>query len=290
VHPALILEVLLKADPWLVALWYCLVPVNMALLAWRWEILSPGLSYATALKYTWIGALFGHVLPGSIAGDVAKGVSLALKDGSARSGLAASIVVDKVIGLAALVLLFDLACAAVYFLYGGDFVQIRHLAATALVLSFAGLIAGVAVVIFAARKEIVAKNGKAGFLVRAIGELLAASRRYSTQPALLLQAFAISLASHVVNMSAMYLSFLALRVDAGMLVATVVYPVLSVMLIMPISISGIGVRDATLAVLFALFGLPAASGVALSWLTLFATVPNVAIGGGIQLWELHRKR
>jgi hypothetical protein len=38
------------------------------------------------------------------------------------------------------------------------------------------------------------------------------------------------------------------------------------MLLIPISISGIGVRDATLAVLFTLFGLSAASGVAISWL------------------------
>jgi hypothetical protein len=57
---------------------------------------------------------FGHVLPGSIAGDVAKGVSLALKDEQARAGLAASIVAEKVMGLAALGLFFDIACAVVY--------------------------------------------------------------------------------------------------------------------------------------------------------------------------------
>jgi len=287
---ASIFEVLLKADPWLVVLWYALVSANTALVAWRWEILSPGLSYGTALKYTWIGIFFGHVLPGSIAGDIAKGVSLALNDNSARSGLAASIVADKVVGLAALILLFDLACVVVYLLYGDDYVQIRHLAVIALVLSLAGMIAGVVAVIFAARGESATTDGGAGLVVRAVQSLAGASKFYSKKPALLLRAFAISSASHVLNMAAMYISFRALRVDAGMLVAAIVYPVLSVMLLIPISISGIGVRDATLAVLFALFGLPAASGVALSWLALFATVPNVAIGGAIQLWEMYRKR
>jgi uncharacterized membrane protein YbhN (UPF0104 family) len=94
---------------------------------------------------------------------------------------------------------------------------------------------------------------------------------------------------HVVNIIATYLSFRALRVDAGLLFASVVYPVVSVMLLVPISISGIGVRDATLAVLFTLFGLSAASGVALSWLALLAMIPNVLIGGAIQLVEMYRK-
>jgi hypothetical protein len=62
------------------------------------------------------------------------------------------------------------------------------------------------------------------------------------------------------------------------------------MFLIPISISGIGIRDAALAVLFVMFGLPAASGKTLSWLTLFATVPNVAIGGVIHLRKVRRKR
>jgi len=113
---------------------------------------------------------------------------------------------------------------------------------------------------------------------------------YSSRPILLLKAFGISMAIHVVNIFAVYLSLLALRVDADILFAAVVYPSVSVMLLIPISISGIGVRDATLAVLFSLFGLPLASGVALSWLALFSTIPNVMIGGAIQLWEMYRKR
>ena len=105
----------------------------------------------------------------------------------------------------------------------------------------------------------------------------------------MIRALAISLLIHVVNIIAFYLSFKALRLEAGLAVAAVVYPVVSVMLMIPISISGIGVRDATLAVLFALFGLPAASGVAISWLALLSTIPNVAIGGAVQLYEMYRK-
>ena len=57
-----------------------------------------------------------------------------------------------------------------------------------------------------------------------------------------------------------------------------------------VSISGIGVRDATLAVLFPLFGFAAASGVALSWLSLLAVIPNIVVGGGFQVLEMYRKQ
>jgi hypothetical protein len=284
-----VLGILGKADPVLVVVWYLLVPIVMALSAWRWRVLAPGLSYRTALKYTWIGAFFGHVLPGSIAGDVAKGVSLALKDSAARSGLAASIVAEKSIGLAALVLFFDVACLVVYLLYGDESAQIRHLAVIALVLSLVGVIAAVIGALVALRSDLFSARGRSGLVGRLAEGIGAAAQYYSNKPALLAEAFLISMAIHVVNIVATYLSFLALRIEAGWLLAAVIYPVVSVMLLIPISISGIGVRDATLAVLFTLFGLAAASGVALSWLALLAMVPNVMIGGTVQLVEMYRK-
>ena len=284
-----VVDILSQADPWLVALWYSLVPLVILISAWRWEILAPGLTFRQAVKYTWIGVFFGHVLPGSIAGDVAKGVSLALKDSAARAGLAASIVAEKVIGLAALVLFFDAACAVVYLLYGNESAQIRHLAVIALVLSLVGMVGAVAFTWVALRSDLFSVRGRSSLLGRLAEGIGAAAQFYSNKPSLLGKAFLLSMAVHLVNIVAVYVSFLALKVEAGLLLAAVIYPVLSVMLLIPISISGIGVRDATLAVLFTLFGLSAASGVALSWLALLAVIPNVAIGGAIQLFEMYRR-
>lgn len=284
-----VIDILSKADPWLVALWYALVPLVILISAWRWHVLAPGLTFGMALKYTWIGVFFGHVLPGSIAGDVAKGVSLALKDSAARTGLAASIVAEKVIGLAALVLFFDVACAVVYLLYGDESAQIRHLAVLALVLSLVGMIGAVVATLFALRSDLFSARGRSSLPGRIAEGVGTAAQFYSNKPKLLGKAFLLSMAVHVVNILGTYLSFLALKVEAGLLLAAVIYPVLSVMLLIPISISGIGVRDATLAVLFTLFGLSAASGVALSWLALLAVVPNVVIGGAIQLFEMYRR-
>ena len=284
-----VLAVLSKANPWLVLLWYSLVPVTIALAGWRWHVLAPGLSYKIATKYTWIGVFFGHVLPGSIAGDIAKGVSLALKDTAARTGLAASIIAEKAIGLLALLMFFDIACAVVYLLHGDASPQVRRLALLALVLSLVALIATAIAAFIAIRSRFAFTFTKPAVLAKLATGVATAARFYSTRPSLLGKAFLISVVIHVVNIIATYLSFRALSIEAGLLFASVVYPVVSVMLLIPISISGIGVRDATLAVLFTLFGLSAASGVALSWLALIAVVPNVAIGGMIQLAEIYRK-
>ena len=47
-----VLLILSKADPWLVLLWYSLVPVAIVLSAWRWEALAPGLSFTTAVNFS----------------------------------------------------------------------------------------------------------------------------------------------------------------------------------------------------------------------------------------------
>lgn len=284
-----VVAVLARADRWLVAFWYIFIPISIAISAWRWEILAPGLTYRTAMKYTWIGVFFGHVLPGSIAGDIAKGVSLALKDNNARAGLAASIVAEKAIGLAALLLFFDIACAIVYSMYGEQSSHIRHLAVLALLLSLASVMAAFAGMWVALRSQWFSPGPRQGRIARLAQGIGAAARFYSNKPSLVGKAFAVSLIIHLVNIFATWLSFLALRIDAGLLFAAIVYSVVSIIVLIPISISGIGVRDATLALLFTLFGLDPASGVALSWLVLMAVIPNVLVGGAIQLLEMYRK-
>src|SRR5215471_4906821 len=192
VHPASVVDILSQADPFLVVLWLALVPVVVALSAWRWQVLAPSLSYRTAVKYTWIGLFFGHILPGSIAGDIAKGVSLALKDSAGRAGLAASIVADKVIGLVALLVLFDLACAVVYTLYGDVSPQVRDLSALALVLSLLGAFATAIVTRVSVRSDFLATGSRLRFAGRVAEGIAAAAAFYRNRPSLVVKGFVIS--------------------------------------------------------------------------------------------------
>src|SRR5262249_60514480 len=110
-------------------------------------------------------------------------VSLALKDAAARSGLAASIVAEKVIGFAALILFFDVACAVVYVMYGESSVQIRHLAVLAMVLSLIGVIGAVLAALVALRSDLFRLRGRSSRLGRLAEGIGAAAAFYANEPA-----------------------------------------------------------------------------------------------------------
>jgi hypothetical protein len=82
----------------------------------------------------------------------------------------------------------------------------------------------------------------------------------------------------------------SLGIPANLWFALAFYPLLSVLLALPVSISGVGVRDVFAAGMFTAFGLNAASGVAFSWLLLALSIPNAFVGGVIQLTEVFRRR
>jgi hypothetical protein len=274
-------RLLANAKPQFVLLWYATVPVTNLLIAWRWSRLAPRLGFSTAHKYTWIGLFYSQILPGSLAGDAAKGVSLALKSPVTRPDLVSSIVAEKVIGLLALLVVFDAACAVLYFTVS-DVHGIRPLFTLATVSTLTA-VAGCLLFVALARWDLLSR-------FRVLATLRAAMDRYSSRPALVAEVFTLSLIIHLVYIVGTAFSFAALGIAAGPSFAAIVYPVLAIVLLIPVSISGIGLRDTALVTLFAIYGLPTASGAALAWLNLLAAVPNVAIGGAVQLWELNRNR
>jgi uncharacterized protein (TIRG00374 family) len=268
--------------------------IMLCLSALRWQLFAPSLlPYGTALKYTWIGLFYSHILPGALSGDVAKGVSLALRDREARvSALPVSILADKILGLVVLVLFFNVACGLVYVFDDRAFAVLRRTAVIVLLASFGGLIVGAAVatVLLRARPTLHPDvSGVAGLSQRVLIALYRAATFCIQNPATAWKAVGLSAAVHSLNILAFYVSLRSLGIAADLFLAALVYPVLAVILMIPVSISGIGVREATLVTLFQLFGLSAAAAVASAWLSLIASVPNVVIGGILQLGEMYRK-
>ena len=290
VNPREIFEQLAEANLFLVFIAYAIGSIGIAFSAWRWHVLAPSLlSIGTALKYSWIGAFYSMVLPGAISGDIAKGISLAITDRDTRGApLPASIIADRVIGLLVLLSFFDAACGIIYFMYGDAFGPLRYLAGVAIVLSILGVGGVILTVWWHARARVHASGGQ-GLIGNAIQRVTDASAAYVGRPRQIAIAVALSVAVHVANLVAYYFALKSLGIDAGFLVVSVIYPVLSVVLLIPISISGLGIREVTLIALFQSFGLSSASAVALSWLALIASVPTIMVGAALQLTEMHRR-
>lgn len=265
-------------------------PIAVLLSAWRWNKLGLGLiGFGAAVRYTWIGLFFGSILPGLVGGDLAKGLSLAAKNPRARdSRLPVSIIVDKLVGFWVLVLVFVSVSLVILAVKPSLLDGVRGAVWAASALAFAGLIAGVAV----SKRQGSAWLNRVAPLVplaplrRVAARIALAVGSYAGQGGLLAQAAGISVVMHGLNALALWFALRSLGVPASLWFAAMFYPLLSGLLALPVSISGVGVRDAFSASMFTVFGLGAESGIAFSWLLLAMSAPNVLLGGGIQLYEL----
>ena len=269
-------------------------PATIFLAAWRWHKLSLGLiGYGAAVRYTWIGLFFGSIMPGLVGGDLAKGLSLAAKDERTRdSRLPVSIILDKLVGFWVLLLVFVSVAMVLLVTQPALLAGARGAVWTAGALATAGLLGSALLCHPRGREWIIRVMLPMPFapLRRVTEKFITAVGTYSGRGRLLAQAAAMSLVLHALNALALWFTLRSLAIPASLWFAAAFYPLLSVLLALPISVSGVGVRDVFSASMFATFGLGAASGVAFSWLLLGLSVPSVLVGGGVQCWEVFSRR
>jgi hypothetical protein len=274
---------------WLVPV-FALAPIVIILSAWRWRVLSLGLiKFGDAVSYTWIGLFFGSILPGAIGGDVAKGVSLAANNPKTRDPrLPVSILVDKLVGFWVLLLLFNAVALGLLSSQPQLLAGARSAIRLTIILTLVGLLGGIALCSAWGQYYFSRLADLLPFTpVRALSKrLLGAVCSYGGQGTILFKAALIGVLIHGLNALSFWLTMHALAIPASPWYAAVFYSLLSVLLALPISISGVGVRDVFSASMFTVFGLGAESGVAFSWLLLTMNTPNVLLGGCIQFYEL----
>jgi uncharacterized membrane protein YbhN (UPF0104 family) len=264
---------------------------TVLLLAWRWQQLSCGLlTFGQALRYTFVGIFYGALLPGGLTGDIAKGTAVAWKNRSARvAALPVSIIADRLVGLYALLALFGVSCAVLAVRAAGA--GLRDLGLVGAGVSAGALVAGPLLLTnrgrtlltwLAARLPVVFVRD---FAVRCF-DLMAQPRGGRAWVFLL----GLSLLIHVLNVTQYGLLLAALGAKLSVFQLTAFYSILSVLVMVPISISGIGVRDWFALHFAATVGLASGVGVAWSWLLLGLTWLLAATGGLAQLWEAFAPR
>jgi uncharacterized protein (TIRG00374 family) len=260
------------------------------LAARRWQVLSGGLlSYVQALKYTLIGLFYGAILPGAISGDLAKGASIAVKSKEARvAELPLSIVVDRVIGLYSLLMFFVVSCAILA-------LDARPLNLGLERLGIYGLIAGASVLLLVAcgvgilgkvlgKHEIGRRpsNRINALLCRAFDAL----QLYRHQPRLLLSAMGYSIVIHCAGIMSFYLLIRALYVDCRVAEVVIFYSMVGVLVSLPVTISGVGLRDWFSLTFFQSAWGDGHAGVAFAWLALALTLVTAMMGGIVQIADL----
>ncbi|HEX5387998.1 MAG TPA: lysylphosphatidylglycerol synthase transmembrane domain-containing protein [Gemmatimonadales bacterium] len=270
--------------PLVVAL--ALYPIFIALKAWRWRLLVGELRLAPpspgdAMVLYMIGLFAAAATPGQ-SGDFIKAWYLRAR-GQPMAPALFSVLLDR---------LFDLLVMAVLSVLG--LVAFRQLAPPRL----AGLVAAVAIAVAAALvaavPALVARRPRErliGLVRRAAPRRAgAALERWRGQltgmglrPARLGIVLAVTLAAITVTMARLWLLFAALEINIPLLALVSAMALVAIAQTLPISVAGLGVRDAILIAVLAAYGYAAAAALALSALILLLNLENIAIGFVVSL-------
>jgi len=271
--------------PWLVAalgLYFAMVFVS----AWRWGVLLHAQRITSRLLHLLqsylVATFFNNFLPSNIGGDVVRVRDTAPAAGS-KTLATTVILVDRGIGLLALVFV-----AAV----GASVAARSHQAVGPigpgwLWLVLAGGIATAAPVLLMPHRvgELLAplKALHQEWVEERIGRLVSALARFSETPRALGLGFAGAILVQAILVAFYAAIAHALRVPIPMSHLAILVPLSFIVQMAPVSVNGLGVREATFSYYFARLGLPLESALALSFLGAVLVMVFSLSGGAISL-------
>ncbi len=287
---AVVGELLASANLAWVGLGVLLFWTAMLINAFKWWTLLRAqdiqVPFSAMANFTFVGFFFNNILPANIGGDVMRGYGLA-KYTEENAGAAASVVLDRLIGLSAYMSVAALSALAVVFLTGRS--DLWPLAAVA-VIALLGLLTIGAFLISRRISRAVSRLLHRGFLEKIAGvwdALAGAFELYRFQYRTLAFAFLIGLTGIATTSMVNYVLSLALGGGIPLLDIFLFTPLIALVLIIPISIGGIGLSQAAYPFFYGLVGVPGELALALS---LFVQAVQIfcSLPGGA-LWLLWKK-
>ncbi len=248
--------------------------VNVTLVAVRWQLvlgaLGASFPLGEAVRLNWAGLFFNTFLPASVVGDALRGVWAARLSDPAR--VFWSLLLDRVIAFAALVLL---ASAALALTTASSLPVAPAIAWGCLLLGVPALIVVASPDYFA---RLVARLGGQR-LRRVLTGRITEARAVGPRFRVLLLACAV----HLVVVLDVALIAWAAEIAVPWSVLLAIVPVMLAASYIPVSISGIGVRDVALVELLGQAGVPAASALTISVLIVGVSVVLGLVGGLVYL-------
>lgn len=253
----------------------------------RWWLLirvhSLGHTYANLLKPTYIGALFNNLLPSSTGGDLFRMYHV-YRQGHGAAVAVSPIVTERVVGLICMVGL----AAVTIFQFSPD-IQLFHALRKLLFWLLAGGIAGIAVVSLPATYYAFHRFLGRWDRFRPVAALLRiteATHTYLSRPWLLVFLVAVSLILQ--GLQIVIFMILGTGVDATLELNQYLFivPVILVAASIPVTVGGLGVREAAAITLFTAAGMSQENAAAVSLLF----IPVLVLSGLPGLWFFLRMK
>ncbi len=261
----------------------CLVVVAISLNYVRWYVLVRALdlnfSLRDAFRLGTIGLLLNQVSPGSVGGDLFKALFIAREQPGKRTEAVASVLIDRVVGLYAMLLV-----ASAGYLWGGaasDFSPVVHgLARTVMALAVAGT-AGIGLLMTPGFTGPVVRGHAARLptIGGTLARLIDAAGAYRSRRRYLFAGILVACVTHATLVTAIWMIGQGLPVAAPSLGATVVVGPMSLAAgAIPLTPSGLGTFEGAMEGLYRAVGAPEGDGLLVAIAFRVMTYVMAAIG------------
>jgi len=251
---------------------------------YRWQMLLPSYTMRTLFSLNLIGQYYTMILPGQMAGEAVKAFKLGKGKKDAEL-IAASVVIDKLTGLLGLLvvglvgLFFSMKSQA------ASFFGVFTVAFLLLIIILAGL-----------RLKFADKIVRSLFLKLSIClirfqpifeqfvRLLDAWQKYLNMPFVLFASFILGIISHFLTVLMIYLLAGSMGIALPVPEWCWIYAVVSIVIIIPVTIGGAGLREGSLIFTLAWFNTPKEKALALSFAILGIVILLSVLPGVLLDW------
>ncbi len=236
-----------------------LLQIGICVVRWRvvLEAINGVLSFANCFRLYLIGFFFNQALPSSFGGDAVR-VYRAYKEGLSLRCSINGVMLERVATVLGLILL--VVFAAPFFMDSVGPEDAVWIVTALSVISLAG-VGGLLVLMFL--DQVPSKYSQLR-LVHVLAHLAADTRRVFLSPLFAFKALGWSLVGHVNIALMVYLMGYSIGLEITWLDCMVLMPPVLLVMTLPISIAGWGVREQAMVTAFALIGIPGEGALALS--------------------------
>lgn len=270
-----VLEALRSADLRFVLLALALNPLGYWSSVSRWRLLirSQGgdAPFGFLVRSFLVGVFFNNLLPSTIGGDAVRAYDTS-RSGIGRASAVAIVIVDRFIGLLALILF-----AGVGLLLSGRLTD-RVPALYGWVAGGAVVLGWIAALLFLPSRRAPDLLARLGPRFKKVSDALFA---FQGKGAVLAKAFGWSLILQTLVVLNGWLLSKALHVPISLPYFFLIVPLAVFVMMIPVSINAIGVRESVWAFFFAAFGVASATAVAVAWLDYGLVLIQALVGGAI---------
>lgn len=279
------LEAVRRANPWWLLAALVMMMLGVVIRAWRWQILLDAIGVPVPLaeltNIYFIGFLFNNLLPSGLGGDAMRIVELN-RHAEHISDAVTSVVVDRFLGLSALQAIALMALLA-------DWQAVPAMVAYFTVAIFiGGLVLGFLLINRTVYHGVCAlltplnHLTRIGFIGKGAKIISSLAQSFQQYPGGALgRAYLVSFLFNVSLITMNVFIGLGLGAKASLTHYAIFVPITSIVLLIPISFAGLGVREGTYRQLFTQVGVPGEIAVAMSLLVY--VIGNICTGliGGV---------